>query len=212
MSGCEGESQDTPDENGENGALCVSSGGVWDGSRCKCREIICDEGILCDTVTKQCANKSDGEKDSACVLSGGVLDGSRCKCGEVICDEGVLCNTVTKQCGNKVEGGCLYNESDSSKNTICNSGRMMTCTSSNLWEAGDICEYGCRADGKDCSDCSANTFDGDSFIECKGGAKQTAVPCEHGCSETGCYGFWENCIPKLNAVDLLLQMRGDLTE
>ena len=151
--------------------------------------------ILC-AISSACAwigceddssgSNNNSNNNSVCVSSGGVLDGSRCKCDGVVCDEGVLCNTVTKQCANKLEGGCLYNESDSSENTICNNGRMMTCTDSNLWEAGDICEYGCKADGKDCSECNANICDENDFIKCEDGVKQEPEHCEHGCLDTGC--------------------------
>lgn len=113
-------------------------------------------------------------------------DGNRCKCDGVISDEGILCNTATKQCANKLEGDCHYNASETSKNTICNNGRMMTCTSSNLWESGNTCEHGCNADASNCAECHENTCEGNHCIECNGGVKQAAVACAQGCSKTGC--------------------------
>ncbi|MDD5942384.1 hypothetical protein [Fibrobacter sp.] len=117
--------------------LCKASGGTAKDGVCVCKETTCDEGVLCNTKTKECANKDaveiecDDSYKSTCsnspasigvvkeCVKGVVVNRS---CGTVSCnEEGTDCG----ECVNDVQT-CTEDKNFKATVTRCEKGKKVT--------------------------------------------------------------------------------------
>ena len=117
--------------------LCKASGGTAKDGACVCKETACDEGVLCNTKSKECANKDaveiecDDSYKSTCsnspasigvvkeCVKGVVVNRS---CGTVSCnEEGTDCG----ECVNDVQT-CTEDKNFKATVTHCEKGKKVT--------------------------------------------------------------------------------------
>ena len=127
----------TKDELKKFNDLCKASGGTAKDGACVCKETACDEGVLCNTKSKECANKDaveiecDDSYKSTCsnspasigvvkeCVKGVVVNRS---CGTVSCnEEGTDCG----ECLNDVQT-CAEDKNFKATVTHCEKGKKVT--------------------------------------------------------------------------------------
>ena len=127
----------TKDELKKFNDLCKASGGTAKDGACVCKETACDEGVLCNTKSKECANKDaveiecDDSYKSTCsnspasigvvkeCVKGVVVNRS---CGTVSCnEEGTDCG----ECVNDVQT-CTEDKNFKATVTHCEKGKKVT--------------------------------------------------------------------------------------
>ena len=54
-------------------SACEYSNGVWRQDHCVCADVTCTDGIVCNTLTGQCANHSTAAND--CQTDGSAISG-----------------------------------------------------------------------------------------------------------------------------------------
>ncbi|MDY6387248.1 MAG: hypothetical protein SPL21_07225 [Fibrobacter sp.] len=121
--------------------LCKASGGTAKDGICVCKETFCDEGVLCNTKSKECANKDaveiecDGSYKSTCSnnpASIGVI--KECQKGIIVnrsCGT-VSCNEEGTDCGE-----CLDDVQTCINKAYHTGGFMVVCSNGDLVDAVD---------------------------------------------------------------------------
>ena len=137
--------------------LCKASGGKAKDGACVCDDITCDEGVLCNTKSKECANKDALEKEcdessynNSCsnspasigivkeCVKGVVVNRS---CGTVSCNED---GTDCGECINEVQT-CTEDKKFKATVTRCENGKKVT----------ESCgEYSCDPRDNGCGECT----------------------------------------------------------
>lgn len=117
--------------------LCKASGGTAKDGACVCDEVSCDEGVLCNTKTKECANKDaveiecDDSYKNTCsnsLLGVGIV--KECVKGVVVnrsCTA-VSCNEEGTDCGECLDDVQTCTEDKNFKATVtrCEKGKKVT--------------------------------------------------------------------------------------
>ena len=183
--------------------LCKASGGSTKDGACVCKEDVCDEGAVCNTVTGACGNQPKLSSSSAasaptfadlCKASGGTAKDGACVCKETTCDEGVLCNIKSKECANKdvFEKECSDSFTNSCSDSPTGIGIVKECVKGVL--VNRSCGLvSCNEKGTDCGEC---LNDVQTCTEDKN-FKATVTRCEKGKKVTeSCNG--KSCDPRDN--------------
>ena len=170
--------------------MCAASGGTPDEDRCICGGIRCNAGILCNTVTKQCANQTE------------------CTGEEISCFNSYIhtCNQGTWKEGEHCEFGChsdgqTCNTSCSENAKHCENGILKTCLSGH-WTNEQPCTYqgeevSCKTDAAcgECKDNATRACAGGIAEKCQNGAWQNGFeecPNSVSCTEEGRCGECQN--------------------
>ncbi len=173
---CDNDSASNPYvEMSEFEIACTVTGGIHENGKCKCDGVFCDDGEVCNAVTKKCSVKVLPEV---------------CAKDSVTCSNGMmyLCNANNKFVEDKTcDNGCLPDKSDCAEcvNDSCKDGYLSKCEGG-MYQESVLCESSECASETACSkECEEN----DRI--CKSGAIQVCVnehyqesqKCEYGCDK-----------------------------
>ena len=164
--------------------LCKASGGKAKDGKCSCKNVTCDKGVLCNTKSKECANKDaieiecDDSYESTCsnspasigvvkeCVKGVVVNRS---CGTVSCNEE---ETDCGECINDVQT-CTEDKKFKATVTHCEKGKKVTesCDGNSC----DPRDNGCGACTNYEHTCTNDDEEKGTVYECVAGEAKKAV-------------------------------------
>lgn len=176
--GCGGDSSANPhSEKSEFEILCTTAGGIHENGRCKCDDAYCDEGDVCNAVTKKCPEKDLPES---------------CSEGAATCANGMAyrCNADGRFVEDKTcDSGCLPDRSGCAEcvSDSCKEGYLAKCEGGR-YQGAVLCESSACASA---TACDKECDEGDRI--CRNGRTQVCVDehykedqvCEYGCAKDG---------------------------